>query len=112
MAGDGRLWFSLLSAPAAWGLDQGISYALVKPVCFANATFALTGISGAALALVVAGVLVGRGCLQRAASGNDDGGRRVDRSHFLAMIGIGFNLLVALLIVVATIPHFILSPCE
>jgi len=106
------LWFSVLSAPVAAGLDQGISYALVKPVCFAGAPLTLTAISGAALALVIAGALVGRGCLKRAAGAMDDGGRHVDRSYFLAMIGIGFNLLVALLIVLFTVPHFILSPCE
>jgi hypothetical protein len=106
------LWFSVLSAPAAWALDQVISYALVKPVCFADARFTLTAINAAALLLVIAGALVGRRCLARAAGGTDDGGRQVDRSYFVALIGIAFNILVALLIVFATIPHFVLSPCE
>jgi hypothetical protein len=118
------LWFSVLSAPTAWAIDQLTSYALVKPVCFADATFTLTAISMAAMALVIAGGLVGRACLNRlrpdvldgsaqpAGAATDDGGRRVDRSYFLAVIGIGFNILVGLLIVFATIPHFVLSPCE
>jgi hypothetical protein len=106
------LWFSVLAAPAAWALDQLISYALVKPVCFADATFALTAVNGAALLLAIAGALVGRHCLRRAHGAVDAGGRMVDRSYFMAVIGIGFNVLVALLIVLATVPHFLLSPCE
>jgi hypothetical protein len=106
------LWFSVLAAPTAWALDQLISYALVKPVCVADATFALTAVNGAALLLVIAGALVGRHCLRRARGAADAGGRMVDRSYFMAVIGIGFNVLVALLIVLATVPHFVLSPCE
>jgi hypothetical protein len=106
------LWFSFLAPPVAWALDETISYALVKPVCFANARFALTAINGAALLLVIAGALVGRACLVRAREGIDDGGRRIDRSYFMAVVAIAFNVLVALLIVFATIPHFVLSPCE
>ena len=106
------LWFSLLAPPVAWALDQFTSYVLVKPVCFADARFTLTAINGAALALVIAGGLVGRACLTRASGGVDDGGRMVDRSYFIAVVAIAFNVLVALLIGFATIPHFVLSPCE
>jgi hypothetical protein len=118
------LWFSVLSAPAAWALDQLSSYALMKPVCFADAKFTLTAISLGAMALVITGALVGRSCLNRlrttpsgapvgqVETATDDGGRRIDRSYFMAIIGIAFNILVALLIVFATIPHFVLSPCE
>jgi hypothetical protein len=110
--GLGLLWFSFLAAPAAWALDELISYALVKPVCFADATMMLTAINGSALLLVIAGALVGRACLLKAQGAADDGGRPVDRSHFMAIVAIAFNVLVALLIVFATIPHFVLSPCE
>jgi hypothetical protein len=116
-----RLWFAVLSAPVAWALDQLISYALIKPVCVADATFALTAISAAALALVITGALVGRACLtrihdagrlSRIDAATVGGGRRIDRSYFMALVGIAFNILVGLLIVFATIPHFVLSPCE
>ena len=106
------LWFAFLAPPVAWALDQLISYALVKPVCFADARFTLTAMSGAALSLVIAGGLVGRACLARAEGASEDGGRRVDRSYFMALIAIAFNVLVAVLIVFATIPQFVLSPCE
>ena len=106
------LWFSLLAAPAAWALAEVIGYALVKPVCFGNATLALTAINGVAFALVIAGGLVGRACLIRAQGASDDGGSQVDRSYFMALVAISFNVLVALLLVFATFPHFVLSPCE
>ena len=106
------LWLSLLAPAVAWAFDQGASYALVKPVCFANAKYMLTVISGVALAIVIAGGVVGRACLRRAGDGNVDGGSRTDRSYFLALVAIGFNVLVGLLIVFATIPQFVLSPCE
>jgi hypothetical protein len=106
------LWFSFLAAPTAWALAELIGYALVKPVCFGDATFALTAVNGAAFALVIAGALVGRACLLRARGGSDDGGRDVDRSYFMAVVAIAFNALVGLLIVFATISHFVLSPCE
>ena len=106
------LWLSLLAPAVAWAFDQGASYALVKPVCLANAKYMLTVISGVALAIVIAGGVVGRACLRRAGDGNVDGGSRTDRSYFLALVAIGFNVLVGLLIVFATIPQFVLSPCE
>ena len=106
------LWFALLSAPVAWALDELISYAVVKPVCFADAKFTLTAISAAALVLVLAGAFTARACLARLQGASDDGPRRVDRSYFMALVAVAFNLLVALLIVFATIPHFVLSPCE
>jgi hypothetical protein len=106
------LWLSLLAPAVAWAFDQGASYALVKPVCFANATYALTLISAVALAIVIAGGLLGRACLRRAGEGRVDGGTRTDRSYFLALVAIGFNALVGLLIVFATVPQFVLSPCE
>lgn len=106
------LWFAVLAAPAAWALDELISYASVKPVCFADARFTLTAINLGALALVAAGALVGRSCLSRLKEASDDGGRQIDRSYFMAVGALGLSALVALLILFATFPHFVLSPCE
>jgi hypothetical protein len=106
------LWFALLAPPAAWALDQLISYALVKPVCAADAHFVLTAVNGAAFLLVVAGGATAWWCMAKARDGAEDGPRQVDRSYFMAMIAVGFNVLVGLLIVLATVPHFVLSPCE
>jgi hypothetical protein len=106
------LWFSVFAAPAAWAFDQGLSFVLVPYACASNSSWLLTGISASALALVVAGGLVGHACWRRAAAAAEDGSSPRDRSYFLAMVGVGFNILVALLIVFATIPQFVLHPCE
>jgi hypothetical protein len=110
--GAGLLWFALLAGPVAWALDELISYAAVKPVCFADARFTLTAINGGALVLVAAGALVAASCLSRLKESSGDGGRRVDRSYFMAIGALGLHALFALLIVFATIPQFVLSPCE
>ena len=106
------LWFAVLSGPAAWALDELISYAAVKPVCFADARFTLTAINLGALVLVGAGALIARSCLSKLRQASDDGGRHVDRSYFMAVGALGLNALIGLLIVFATFPHFVLSPCE
>lgn len=106
------LWFALLAGPAAVALDEVIAYAAVKPVCAADAKYVLTAINAAALALVVIGGLTGRACLLKAQGATDDGPRHVDRSYFMALVAIAMNILAALVIVFATIPHFVLSPCE
>ena len=106
------LVFAFLAPPAAWALDQLISYALVKPVCAADARLVLTAVNGAAFLLVIAGGVTAWSCMTKARDGAEDGPRQVDRSYFMAMVALGFNVLVGLLIVLATVPHFVLSPCE
>jgi hypothetical protein len=106
------LWVAMLAGPFAWTLDQGVSYPSVKPSCF-NATEApLLVLAALALAITVAGAWIGWWCLQQVRDATDDGGRVVDRSYFMAVVAISFNVLIALLIVTATAPIFLLSPCE
>lgn len=113
---DGRglalLWFSVLSGPVAWALDELISYSAVKPACFSDHRFALTAINGGALMIVVAGALVARSCMAKISGATSAGAQTIDRSYFTAVVGLGLNVLVALLILLATFPHFVLSPCE
>jgi hypothetical protein len=106
------LWFAALSGPLAWALDQLISYSLVKPICAAGNKNLLTMISLAALLLVIAGAMVGWYCVRQLPDAELDGGRRTDRSYFMALIGIGLNALIAILILTAAVPRFVLSPCE
>ncbi len=84
----------------AWIVDQGVGYPLVKVVCANGQTHMLTVISAAALAMAVAGGLLGI----RA--------RHVDRYRFVATVAAGFNLLIGLLVMTAAVAPFVLSPCE
>jgi hypothetical protein len=97
---------------AAWALNELAGYALVKPVCAAGHPLLLTALSAAMLAMVGTGAAIAWSCLRRAGDASADGGRRIDRSYFVAGATIGFNLLIGLLILTAAVPPFILSPCE
>jgi hypothetical protein len=106
------LWFAALSGPVAWGADQLISYALVKPICAAGNKNLLLLTAAAALLLVACGVYAGWSCLRQLRDADDEGGRRIDRSHFMAVVATSLNALIAILILTAVVPLFLLSPCE
>lgn len=106
------LWFAVLIGPAALAVDELVSYVLVKPVCFANARFVLTALNGVALALAATGALTARACLSKLRDASGDGAHPADRSYFIALVAIALNALTGLVIIFATIPHFVLSPCE
>ena len=106
------LWGAMLSGPVAWTIDQGLGYASVKPSCAAETEWPLVLFTAVALGLVAAGGWVGWRCLRRLRDGKEDGGLVVDRSYFMAVVAIGFNLLIGLLVATAAIPIFVLSPCE
>jgi len=106
------LWVGLLSGPIAWFFDQGLAYVAVKPVCAGGAADVLTAITVVALALVAGGGWTAWRCLAQLRGAAEDGRRLVDRSYFMAAVGVSLNVLVALLIVTAGISRFMLSPCE
>jgi hypothetical protein len=106
------LWFSVLAGPAALFANQFAGYALVKWACATGNTFVLTAIDVAMLAVALAGAWVGWRCRARLREATEYGGSIIDRSYFLAIVGMGLALVTALLIVMQAYPHFILSPCE
>lgn len=106
------LWFAVLAGPAALFTNQFAGYALVKWACASSQTFVLTAIDIAMLGLSLAGAWVGWMCRERLRGATEFGGRIIDRSYFLAIIGTGLALISALLIVMQAYPHFLLSPCE
>ena len=97
-------WAAFLLAPAAWVFDQGLSYPLVKWACATGRADVLTAIAVIALSLTGSGLVLGVAALK--------GGAPRPSGRFVAILGIGFNVLVALLIVTALIPRYVLSPCE
>ena len=103
---------AMLAGPAAWTINQGLGYAGVKPSCFGGSDMPLLVISIVALGMTAAGGWLAWWCFQRVRHATEDGGRVVDRSYFMALVALGFNLLIALLIVTAAVPIFVLSPCE
>ncbi|HXD18328.1 MAG TPA: hypothetical protein VN654_15040 [Vicinamibacterales bacterium] len=106
------LWFAMLAGPAAVAVNMGAGYALVKWACAGAHASMLTAISLATLLLAFAGAWIGWTCRARLRDANEDGGRIVDRSYFIAIIATGFAVLNAFLIVMQAYPRFVLSPCE
>jgi hypothetical protein len=106
------LWFAVLAGPIAVATNMFAGYALTKWACASGHTFVLTLIALAMLVLALTGAWVGWGCRQQLLDGNEQGGRIVDRSYFVAMVAVGFACINALLIVLQSFPHFVLSPCE
>jgi hypothetical protein len=112
--GAGLLWFAVLAAPAAWAIDQFLSYVVVRPLCATGISdvLVLVAIAGGSLGLAIAGLGVGWWCLTRLHEAKSDGSRAIDRSRFMALVAVGFNGLIAVLIVTAAALPFILTPCE
>ena len=107
------LWMSFLAGPVAWTLNQGIGYAVMKPVC-SHADVAVLWLIGAfTLVLACVGAWTAARCLLMLRDRATDEGCGVrDRSYFVAIVAIGMNSLIAVLIVTSVIPQFFLSPCE
>jgi hypothetical protein len=104
------IWFALLAGPVAWALRQLASYALVTPACRLGGTQPLVAIAATMLGLTLIGTWVGARCLVRSRHSRD--GAVAVRASFMAMVAMGLNLLVALLIALSTVAEFVLSPCE
>lgn len=107
------LWASMLAGPLAFALNLQVGYALVKWACSREQEFLLTLVAVLAFALTASGAWLGWTCLIKVRDAADEqGGRLVDRSYFMAVVAIGLNALLALWIVAATFPQIVLSPCE
>ena len=108
-----KLLAGVFVGPAAWALNLEISYSLVKWACASETPQLLPLLSATALAMVAGGFGLSWQCWSQLRAGADpEGARVVDRSHFLAVTGLGLNALFALLILTSGALHFIISPCE
>ena len=106
------LWLTVVSGPAAWAVNQLIGYALVKPVCAADARFILVLVAAGTFAVTVAGGWTAWALLRKLPDANPEGARAEDRSHLLAIGGVTLNALLGLLILTSAASLFLLSPCE
>jgi hypothetical protein len=104
---------AMFAGPIAAALNLQLGYALVKWACAARRTDVLIVMTAGALATAIAGAALGWWSLGKiGAAANEEGGRTTDRSYFLAVVAIGFNLLLVLLNLMWAVPAFVLSPCE
>ena len=106
------LWAGLLSGPAAWGLDLGVSYALVKWACAAQREDVLRLLSVAALMIVAGGAMLSWQAVRTARGEPSDGGTPRQRARFMGVLGLMSSALFALAIVAGAIPRWMLDACQ
>jgi hypothetical protein len=107
------LWTSTLAGPVAFAINLQVGYALVKWACSREQAFLLPLVSVLALALTTWGAWLGWTCLVKVRdAANEEGGRQIDWSYFMAVVAIGLNGLLALWILTTMFPQAVLSPCE
>jgi hypothetical protein len=111
-------WIGILAGPAAWILQLLLSYPLAQLSCHAGFTDQHT------ISLHV----ISLGCLLLAAFGGwtalatigftrqrpsiSDGGDRIDRSRFMALLGLMTSALFALVILFTWVPPFFIHDCQ
>src|SRR5437867_8465970 len=97
------LWLAVLSGPAAWTLNLLVGYALVKPVCANHSSLTPPVLSVVALVMSLGGAWLAWTFVARLRGAREERGRegrvQVDRSHFIGVVAVSLNLLLALLIV-------------
>jgi hypothetical protein len=94
-------------------LNLQLGYAVVKWACQQDQRFLPTLIAAVMFGATVWAAWLGWSCFQQVRDAADDsGGTIADRSYFLSLLAIGLNAILALLILVTAISHFLLSPCE
>jgi hypothetical protein len=107
------IWWALIAGFLAWGLDLGLSYMLEQHSCSTGHHYVLHAISFACFAVALSGFFTGLVEFRRfPGDSKEEGGSRVDRAHFQALLGIAFSLSFAVIVIAGAVPRWILSPCE
>ena len=106
------IWWSLIAGFLAWGADLGVSYVLEQHSCSTGHHYVLHLVSFVAFAVAMSGFAAGFfEFRQFPMETSEEGGSHFDRAHFQALMGIGFSLSFAVMIVAGSVPRWILSPC-
>jgi len=106
------LWWGILIGPAAWALDQGLSYAIDQHACSTGHFYVLHLASAAGFLFALTGVLVAWRQLAFVRDGPDEGGSPRDRSWFMAWLGILMSSIFGLTIIALAVTKIVLSPCD
>ncbi len=106
------LSWSLVAGFAAWGADHGVSYALQRHACSVGGLFSLHVVTVVCFAAALSGVAFGWIFYRSLpADKSEEGGKPYDRAHFQALLGMGFSLSFAVVILAEAVPRWLLQPC-
>lgn len=106
------LGFALFAGPVAWSVGFSAAYPFVTVACDVRNSLPLHLIHALALLLTIAGSLVARREWNRAGrEWPGEGGGVLDRSRFLAVLGLLGSALFALAILAQWVAVIVLHPC-
>jgi hypothetical protein len=106
-------WVGMFLAPAAFAAHLQINYVLVRWACLRDRDVWVHVVDLLAVALAVAGAVAAWRTWERA--GRDEpgeGGGVLPRTRFLGIVGLGFSVMIALVLVEQSIAAFFISTCQ
>jgi hypothetical protein len=107
------MWWSLVAGGVGWIFDHSFSYVLEQHSCSTGHYYLLHVISLVAFAIAISGFVTGYSDHKRFSKETDEeGGSHFNRAYFQTLLGMGFSLAFALVILAEAVPRWILSPCE
>jgi hypothetical protein len=106
------LWAGVLGAPALWGLQLNIGYALPPAMCHAGSRWPVHVLSGACIALaLVAAVLSYRDYRRVGGSPDQTDGGPLARRRFVGALGTVVCLLFIIVMIAQALSAFFFDPC-
>lgn len=103
----------LLCAPLAFLTQLTVNYAVVPRACSSGHAYAPHLVTILFLLIALAGGFVAwRNWRDAGQVESGEGGGRVERSRFLAVMGLLLSGLITLVFIAQWIPQFLISPCQ
>jgi hypothetical protein len=108
-------WFGILGPPAAWAAQLLLSEAFAEVGCeaggFSSMSPVLVFITLAALAIAVAAGIVAFVRYRQAPSSDGDDAR-IERMHFMTLLGcLSSGLFIVLILLGGIVPHLVMPSC-
>jgi hypothetical protein len=111
-------WIGILAGPTAWVTQLSLSYPVAQLSCHAGFTdqhtISLHVISAGCLLLTAFGAWTAARTVEftRQRPSISDGGDRIDRSRFMALLGLMMSALFATVILFSWVPPFFIHDCQ
>ncbi len=107
------LWMGIVLGPIAFALDEGVSYMLTQHACSTGHFYVLHLTSVICFLIALAGLFTAWTVYRLLPPRlNDEGGSVMDRSYFMALLGMALSFAFAVAIVAQGVPKMILNPCD
>lgn len=104
-------WFSFLSGPITWAVHFGLIYALGEFGCISGFAEGVEWVKTGVIVATVIGLVILAGSSWLAYTHWQTSGIS-ERQQFMAAVGLGLNLLFALVLIASAVPVFFLATCK